>query len=71
MIQQLKDLKVVAIVNLEEPGEHPKCGDGLVSEAIGFSYDPDIINDAGIAFLNTYWKDLQITSYKQILGICN
>jgi len=27
-------------MNLEEPGEHPDCGRGLVSDKICFSYDP-------------------------------
>ena len=40
LIKQMKDLQITAIFNLEEPGEHPLCGDGLVSDAIGFSYDP-------------------------------
>lgn len=64
LIKQMKDLKVTAIFNLEEPGEHPLCGDGLVSDAIGFSYDPEIISNAGIAYYNCYWQDLKITSYK-------
>lgn len=55
MLKQLKDLQVAAVFNLEEPGEHAFCGDGLVSKEIGFSYDPDIINNAGIAYLNTFW----------------
>ncbi len=58
MIEQLKNLNVVAIFNLEEPGEHPICGDRLVSDKIGFSYDPEIINNAGIAYFNSYWQDL-------------
>ena len=55
MLTQMKDLKVGAVMNLEEPGEHPSCGDGLVSDAIGFSYDPEILNNAGIAYFNCYW----------------
>lgn len=70
LIEQLKALNVVAVFNLEEPGEHPICGDRLVSDKIGFSYDPEIVNNAGIAYFNSYWQDLQITSYKQILMIC-
>lgn len=59
----MKDLKIAAVFNLEEPGEHAFCGDGLVSNEIGFSYDSEIINNAGIAYLNTFWKDLAITSF--------
>lgn len=32
ILTQLKNLNVGAIFNLEEPGEHPNCGDGLVSD---------------------------------------
>jgi len=55
MLNQLKALKCGAVFNLEEPGEHPLCGDGLVSDEIGFSYDPEIINNAGIAYFNCFW----------------
>jgi hypothetical protein len=64
LIKQMKDLKITAIFNLEEPGEHPLCGDGLVSDSIGFSYDPTIVSNAGIAYYNFYWQDLKVTSYK-------
>jgi hypothetical protein len=64
MIKQFKDLQIVGVINLEEPGEHPICGDGLVSDAIGFSYDPEILMRHGIHYFNSYWKDLTVTSYK-------
>ena len=58
-----------AIFNLEEPGEHPSCGDGI-DDKIGFSYDPDTFNDKGIAYFNHHWKDLNPTSPKVVLMIC-
>lgn len=57
-------------MNLEEPGEHPVCGEGLVSDKIGFSYDPELINNAGIAYFNPYWEDLTLTSFTKVLSIC-
>ncbi len=35
--------KIKAVINLEEPGEHPKCGDGI-DPATGFAYDPEVLN---------------------------
>ena len=32
-------LQIAAVFNLTLPGEHPYCGDGLVSS--GFPYDPE------------------------------
>jgi len=29
-----------AILNLQEPGEHPHCGDGILAQS-GFSYLPE------------------------------
>jgi len=40
MIEQFKVKGVKAIFNLEEPGEHPYCGDGIIDK-IGFSYSPE------------------------------
>jgi len=65
----MHDLKVVAIFNLEEPGEHPSCGDGLVSDKIGFSYNSEEFNNAGIAYYNHHWKDHTITTINKILMI--
>ncbi len=35
-------MKIKAVINVEEPGEHPKCGDGI-DPRTGFSYDPEIL----------------------------
>ena len=40
IIEQFKEQNVVAIVNLQEQGEHPYCGDGILAKT-GFSYDPE------------------------------
>ena len=36
----LCSLKIGMIVNLQEPGEHALCGDGIIAE-VGFSYNPE------------------------------
>ena len=50
----LSSLKIGCIMNLQEPGEHSLCGDGI-DDKIGFSYDSDVFNNAGIAYYNFYW----------------
>ena len=67
----MKELKVGAIFNLQEPGEHALCGDGLVSDQIGFSYDPEVFNNAGIAYFNNFWEDHAVTDFSRILMICH
>ena len=40
VIDQMLALNIGMIVNLQEPGEHSLCGDGINDE-IGFSYNPE------------------------------
>jgi len=40
VLYQFKSLGIVAIFNLQEMGEHPKCGDGVI-QSVGMSYDPE------------------------------
>lgn len=47
----------MAVINLEEPGEHPYCGDGIIPRT-GFAYTPEILMNNGIQYYNFYWKDL-------------
>jgi protein tyrosine phosphatase domain-containing protein 1 len=65
------ELNIGAIFNLQEPGEHPLCGDGLVSRQIGFSYDPEVFNNAGISYFNHNWQDHKTTDCSKILMICH
>ena len=62
IIDQFHEKGVVAVFNLEEPGEHPYCGDGIIPK-IGFSYTPEKLSDKGIAYYNFYWKDLTVPSH--------
>jgi hypothetical protein len=45
----MKAKGVGAIFNLQQPGEHRLCGDGL-AEPNGFSYIPQTFMDAGSTF---------------------
>ena len=47
ILQQFKDKNVKAIINLEEPGEHPYCGDGIIPRT-GFAYTPEKLMNAGV-----------------------
>jgi hypothetical protein len=48
---------VTAIVNLQEPGEHPWCGDGVSGET-GFAYDPAEVSDAGLSYYAHPFPDM-------------
>jgi len=54
----LRKNNVRAIFNLEEPGEHPSCGDGIVDMKVGFSYTPEKLQSHGISVYLFHWKDL-------------
>lgn len=69
MITQFKTKGVVAVFNLEEPGEHPYCGDGIIPKT-GFSYTPELLMNKGIQYFNMYWKDLKLPSHETTMSIC-
>ena len=56
-------------MNLQEPGEHSLCGDGI-DDKIGFSYDSEVFNNAGIAYFNFFWQDLTCPKISKTLMIC-
>ena len=56
-------------MNLQEPGEHSLCGDGI-DDKIGFSYDGDVFNNVGIAYFNFFWQDLTCPKIQKTLMIC-
>lgn len=53
--------------NLQEPGEHPYCGDGIDLKH-GFSYTPENLMNNGISFFNFYWQDLTNPTFEKILS---
>jgi hypothetical protein len=60
---------IFSIFCLQEPGEHPYCGDGIQTQS-GFSYDPEEFYSKGIYFYNFGWQDHCTTENSNILKIC-
>ena len=56
------------IVNLQEPGEHSLCADGI-DDIIGVSYNPEEFQAHGIATFNWYWEDLTCPDEEKVLMI--
>ena len=54
---------------MEEPGEHPYCGDGIIPRT-GFSYDPETFMNSGIQYFNLLWEDLTIPNHEKTIKIC-
>lgn len=59
---------ITAVFNLQEPGEHPFCGDGIIPKT-GFSYTPELLMNSQISYFNCYWKDLTHPKFDQLLNI--
>ena len=59
---------VNAIFNLQEPGEHPFCGDGINLKT-GFSYNAETLMGHGVSYFNFFWKDLTNPSFEKLLNI--
>ncbi len=55
------------IVNLQQKGEHPYCGDGILPEA-RFSYDPEKLINKGIIVRNFPWEDMSIPTVDIVLN---
>lgn len=68
IIEEFKRNNVVAIFNLQEPGEHAYCGDGILASS-GFAYNPETFMNAGISYFNFYWEDLTKPSFVKCLKI--
>ncbi len=51
LVAKFQELGIGAILNLQEPGEHAVCGDGLTIPT-GFSYDFDDWTNAGSKYLS-------------------
>ncbi|KAJ3302229.1 Protein tyrosine phosphatase domain-containing protein 1 [Kappamyces sp. JEL0829] len=59
-----------AIFNLQLPGEHLSCGDG-VEPSSGFSYVPEQFMDSGISYYNFGWTDMETPDVDLMLSIVN
>ena len=53
IIGQFKKLNIRVVINLQEPGEHPYCGEPVVPEW-GFSYSSEGLNNRRIGLYRWY-----------------
>lgn len=60
IIQQFNDNGIKSLINLQQRGEHARCGSPLLES--GFTYDPQLFMDSGIFYYNFQWKDYDIVS---------
>ena len=83
ILDQFVDKGITSIFNLQQPGEHPWCGDGLAPS--GFSYDPELFMTrqsksyfmvhaptepcGSVSFYNFGWKDMKTPSFERMLDI--
>lgn len=65
LINIFKELHIKTIINMQIPGEHPYCGDGINKS--GFSYDPEMFMEAGIFHYNFAWRDYEVGSIRNVL----
>lgn len=66
LVGQLKRAGVVAIFNLQEPGEHDRCGQGL-ADVTGFAYRPESFVEKGISVHNFGWPDFGVPTASTML----
>lgn len=67
VIAQFQRARITAIFNLQLPGEHSLCGDGLVDGR--FSYRAEEFTSAGIQFYNFGWLDMQVPALDRMMNI--
>lgn len=67
LMDEFRRQDIRAVFNLQLPGEHPYCGDGLQTSS-GFSYRPEELYEAGVAFYNPGWKDMQVPDMPHIVN---
>ncbi|CAM6109885.1 unnamed protein product [Calypogeia fissa] len=69
LIHQFHSRSIVAVINLQEPGEHAGCGDGVLPET-GFAYNPELFTQDNIVYFNFPWRDIYFMDEKLALSIC-
>lgn len=68
IIKQFHAHNIGAIINLQQPGEHQNCGDGISSYS-GFSYHPEDFMNENIFYYNFGWKDLKVPGFDLALNV--
>ena len=72
LINKLKELNIGLIVNCEQKGEHPLCGDTYKDklDICGFAYSISLLEKNGINVLLCGWEDLKIPeSFNHLIKI--
>lgn len=67
---KFKENNICTVLNLQEPGEHPFCGDGIIGN-VGFSYIPEKFFSHGIRCFNESWEDMTATTFEHMMKIMN
>ncbi|KAL2620830.1 hypothetical protein R1flu_001035 [Riccia fluitans] len=70
LIYQLHSQHIGAVINLQVPGEHASCGDGVLLES-GFSYTPQHLMERQIFYFNFPMKDSKEFDLDYMLDICH
>ena len=68
VLEKFKEQGINAVFNLQLPGEHPYCGDGL-RQGNSFTYLPDEIFAAGMYFYNFGWRDMHAPTIDHMVNI--
>ncbi|KAL7750471.1 hypothetical protein RI367_004245 [Sorochytrium milnesiophthora] len=67
LLSMFQSCGIGAIINLQEIGEHPRCGDGI--QKCGFSYDPELWMKANFFYYNFAWRDMEVPTLSYMLGL--
>ena len=68
ILAQFKTHNITSVFNLQLPGEHPYCGDGL-QENRAFTYRPEELYEAGIYFYNMGWPDMHTPGISNMINL--
>jgi len=69
LLRQLKQNGVVLVVNCQAPYEQPRCGWNAIIPSTGFTYNPSILLENGIDYINPGWTDGTAPSLRHALTI--
>ena len=67
-MQEFKSQNISSVFNLQLPGEHPYCGDGLQQNK-AFTYTPEELYEAGIYFYNLGWPDMHTPGISKMINL--
>ncbi|KAL3681132.1 hypothetical protein R1sor_024088 [Riccia sorocarpa] len=70
LLYQLHSQHIAAVINLQVPGEHGSCGDGVKLES-GFSYTPQRLMERQIFYFNFPMEDSKHFELDYMLDICH